>query len=120
MGSAFTPQVMLRVTSPDACPEQVHYRFRNAQVTLVRQGRPVIPSMVVSQATVNLAPWMKICQPGDHISLFISYRDIAIVGADGSLQLYSLPKRGELKGAKFDIRTEEAKGISFTWPLLKP
>jgi len=119
-GSALVPRVTLRVTSPDDCPEQARYRFRNAQLTLVRHGRPVIPSMSVNQANVNLTPLMEFYQSGDHIALFISYRDIAVVGADGSLQPYLPPKRGELKGEKFDIRTEEAKGISFKWPLLKP
>ena len=119
-GSAFTPRVMLRVTSPDDCPKQVRYRFRNAQLTLVRHGRPVVPSLVVSQSEVSLGLWMKYCQPGDHINMFIAYQDVAIVAADGSLQLYSPPKRGELKGPKFDIRTDESKGLSFTWLLLKP
>ncbi|WP_324678379.1 hypothetical protein [Hymenobacter sp. GOD-10R] len=119
-GSALVPRVRLRVTSPDDCAEQGHYRFRNALITVVRRGRPVIPSMIVNQPDVNLVPWTKYCQPGDHITFFISYHDIAVVAADGSLQPYSLPKRGEIKGEKFDIRTDQAKGISFTWPLLKP
>ncbi|OUJ72314.1 hypothetical protein BXP70_18825 [Hymenobacter crusticola] len=119
-GSVLTPQITLRVTSPDDCSEQVHYRFRNALMTLVRRGRPVIPSSIVNQSNVNLAQWMKYCQPGDRITLFISYHDIAIVKANGSLQPYAQPKPEDLKGQKFDIRTEQAKGISFTWPLLKP
>ncbi|MCB2407924.1 hypothetical protein [Hymenobacter lucidus] len=112
-GSAFVPLVTLRVAAAAGCPEQP-YRFRNAELTLIRRGRPALPTLVVSQPNVDLRALASSIQPGDQIYVFIAYQNLAVVGADGTPQPYAPPKPSS--GA-VDIRTPDSKGISFRWQL---
>ncbi|WP_460615468.1 hypothetical protein [Hymenobacter seoulensis] len=113
---SLVPDLTLRVVAA-GCPEQ-RFRFRNAQVTLVRRGRPVLPSKLVSQPQLDLSAWQRAYEPGDQLTIFIPYQDLAVVAPDGTLQRYATapkPSSGHI-----DLRTDNAKGLSFTWPQAKP
>jgi hypothetical protein len=96
--------IKLQLTPAAGCPGQV-YRFRNAQITLMRNKRPVLPTLLANQPLVSVKDIISVSQPGDRIYIFIPYKDLAVVSADGKLQPYRQPQ------------TAEAKGISFTWLL---
>lgn len=112
-GSAFVPLITLRVAAAPGCPEQT-YRFRNAELTLTRNGRPALPTLVVSQPKADLRALAGSIRPGDQLYVFIAYQNLAVVAPDGTLQPYAPPKPGS--GA-VDIRTPDSKGISFRWQL---
>lgn len=118
-GSALAPSVMLQVTPDSECPDQISYQFRTAELTLVRRGRPVMPSLRVSQPQVDLRTWLRVYQPGDRIYIFIPYNSLVVVAADGKQQPYPAPQRARPKRGQLDLDTEEAKGINFTWLLIK-
>ncbi|HEX8424666.1 hypothetical protein [Hymenobacter sp.] len=119
-GSALFPSVTLRVIPDAGCPAQGNFRFRNAELTLVRHGRPLLPNMLVNQPQVDLRSLLSMYQPGDHLVVFIAYENLAIVGADGKLKPYLQTKPVKPKPGHLDLLTDEAKGISFNWPLVKP
>lgn len=119
-GSVLFPSVTLRVIPDAGCPMQGNFRFRNAQLTLVRHGRPLLGSMLVNQPQVDLRSLVGMHQSGDHLHVFIAYENLAVVGANGKLTPYLQTKPVKPKPGQLDLITDEAKGISFKWPLVKP
>ena len=117
-GSALAPNVTLRVHPDSQCPDRVSYKFSAAELTLVRHGRPVMPAMRVNQPQVNLTAWLKVSEPGDRIYIFIPYANLVVISADGKQRPYPQPRPTQPKAAKLDLSTDEAKGISFVWPLV--
>lgn len=115
-GGPMARVVRLQVTPDADCPEPVSYQVSNAQVTLIRRGRPVLPSLSVKQPTVDLRAWVSVCQPGDHINVFIPYQNLTMVAANGARRPY-LPPAAK-PSQPLDIRTDAAKGISFNWVVV--
>jgi len=118
-GSALFLLVRLQILSEPECPDQVSYRARNAELTLVRGGRPLMPTILVRQPQVDMRPWMNTYQPGDHINVFIAYENLIVVSADGQQRPYVKPLPKLSKFPHFDLRTDDSKGISFTWRLVQ-
>ncbi|UOG76383.1 hypothetical protein MTX78_07225 [Hymenobacter tibetensis] len=116
-GSALLPRVTLQVTPDAACPNAVRYQFRSAELTLVRRGRPLLPAIRAHQPQVDFTAWMQVYEPGDRIHIFIPYQHVVMVTANGVAQLYQPPTQAQVQGKKFDLRTDQAKGISFNWLL---
>ncbi len=60
-GGSLTPRIALQVTSEAGCPGQ-SFGFKNAELTLVRRGRPVVPARSVRgpNVEVNLSEWMRV------------------------------------------------------------
>jgi hypothetical protein len=118
-GHPMAPSVRLRVAPAPGCPTAVSYRVSSAELTLTRGGRPLLPTRSVRQPRVDLRALMSVAQPGDHIYVFIPYQNLSVVAADGSQQPYLPP--GLTKpppGQIIDLRTDESRGISFSWLLL--
>jgi len=116
-GGALATSITIRVAPAAGCPEQ-RYRFRNAQITLVHHGRPALPSLVANEEAVNLRPFSSY-ESGDQVVVFIAYQDLATVAADGSIRPYLAARAAKLKSGQFDLKTDESKGISFNWSLVK-
>ncbi|MBO0356374.1 hypothetical protein J0X19_00315 [Hymenobacter sp. BT186] len=119
VGSALVPSVTLQVAPEAGCPEQ-RYRFRNAEVTLIRKGRPALPSLKVSQPQLDLRYFLNHYIPGDYLFVFIAYQNVALVSGDCSLTPLRSLKDAKSNPGQLDLRTDDAKGISFRWPLQKP
>ena len=116
-GAAFAPKVTLLVSPSPACTDGVSYQFKEAEVTLMRGRRPLTLTKLVHQPVEDLT-WMSMyLQPGDRIYVFISYKNLVAVSADGKQRPYPQPVQPQ--PAQPDLRTDAAKGVSFSWLLLK-
>jgi hypothetical protein len=115
-GSPLPASAQMRLVPAPGCPAAGSYRATGAEVTLVHAGRPVLPTMMVSQSRIDLRPFQRIAQPGDHLFVFIPYKNLRVVAADGSQAPYAnpIPKPGKL-----DIATDQARGVSFKWLVVK-
>jgi hypothetical protein len=114
----FPPRMTLQVASEAGCPDQ-RFGFKKAELTLVRRGLPVLPSTIVSgpEDKMTLLEERRAYQPGDRLHAFIYYQNLFIVSADGKKMPYPRPKATVPNRGKLDLRTDEAKGISFNWEL---
>jgi hypothetical protein len=117
--SALFAAITLRVAPDAGCPEQ-RYRFRDAEVTLVRKGRMALPTLLVRQPQVDLSSMIDRYQSGDHLFVFIAYHNIALVGPDGTLTPLRPAKGAKPRPGQLDLQPDESRGISFIWPLVKP
>ena len=116
-GAAFAPKATLLVSPNPACTDGVSYQFKEAEVTLMRGRGPLTPTKLVHRPVEDLT-WMNMYrQPGDRIYVFISCKNLIAVSADGKQRSYPQPKQPQ--PAQPDLRTDAAKGISFSWLLLK-
>lgn len=109
-GAPFARLVRLRVSPGAGCPANVRYQFTEAQVTPIRDGRPLTPTKLLRQSTANLGEMGPSVRPGDRLHVFIPYDKLVVVAADGTQTPYPIPKGG----------TDEDEGISFDWLLVKP
>ncbi|UOQ50878.1 hypothetical protein [Hymenobacter cellulosivorans] len=109
----------LRVAPDAGCPAQA-YRFRHAEVTLVRNGRPVLPILLVEKPQADLRPFLNYYQTGDQLRVFIAYQNVATVAADGTLTPLLPAKDAQRQPGQLDLRAGESKGISLYLPLTKP
>jgi hypothetical protein len=117
-GTPWNPLVTLRVSSAAGCAEPVRYRFKDAQVSLIRNGHPVLPTLLVSQPRADLSDFTRYCRPGDHLYILIPYSNLVVVDAAGNRRPYVKPK-GKAEAEKVDITTDESKGIVFSWLLTR-
>ena len=120
-GAAFAPKVTLAVGPDPACAEGGNYRFREAEVTLLRGRRPVLSTLLVHRPEIDLKYLTGIAQPGDRIHVFVSYKNLFVVAADGRLRPYLRPELspGQQTGVGNALLTDEARGISFNWRLVQ-
>lgn len=107
----------MRLVPAPGCPAADSYRATGAEVTLVRAGRPVLPIMLVPQSRLDLRPLQSIAQPGDHLFVFIPYKNLLVVSADGSQRPYAKPAP---KPNRLELAPNDAKGISFKWLIIQP
>ncbi|UYZ64688.1 hypothetical protein [Hymenobacter weizhouensis] len=118
-GSAPAPTVTLQVAAEPGCPSPASYRFRQAQATLVRQGRPVLPALLITQPQADLTPLLRAARPGDQVYVFIPYGSLVTVAADGKQQPYQPPQAAPSRTRPLDLQTDQAKGINFVWKLVR-
>ncbi|WP_310393487.1 hypothetical protein [Hymenobacter sp.] len=118
-GAAFAPKVTLLVSSSPECAAKATYRFREAEVTLLRGRRPLLPTKLVRRPEADLTDLMGIAQPGDRIRVFVLYKNLAVVSADGKLSLYPAPKVDDKNELNANLLTDEARGVGFNWVLLQ-
>lgn len=116
-GSAMAPIVRLQITSDPECAENISYRVTTAEITLVRNGRPLLPTLLVKQPQADLRGFLRHAQPGDHVYVFIPYKNLRVVAADGTLLPFLPPAKA--KSRQLDVATDGAKGIGFNWLLLQ-
>ncbi|WP_400191460.1 hypothetical protein [Hymenobacter sp. B81] len=117
-GAPMQGLITLQVVPNPECPGAAAFRFRNAEYTLVRNGRPVLPTFNLRQPQADLRPIMRAARPGDQVHVFIAYQNLGIVAADGRVQLYQPPAPPTDKRGQVDLIPDAAKGISFNWKLL--
>ena len=118
-GSPLLPEVRLEVAPAAGCPEQ-RYRFRNIELTLLRNGRPVLPTRVVQTAQLDLRSFRQFYATGDQLVLFIAYHNLALVSAEGELTPLRTLREARAASGLLDLRTEDSRGISFRWVLHRP
>lgn len=82
--SPLVAAVTLQVAPEPGCPPQ-SYRFRHAEITLVRKGRPALPTMVVETPQLDLRTFVQYYQTGDQLLVNISYQNLALVAPGGTL-----------------------------------
>ena len=118
-GAAFAPIITLAVAPNPACGAGGNYRFREAEITLMRGRRPAMPTLLVHRPEVNLTELTGSARPGDRICFFVSYQNLFVVAADGKLHPYPRPalSPGQQTGVGNALLTDEDKGISFNWLL---
>lgn len=105
-GAPLAPQVTLQLTANGQCAASTRYQFTEAELTLVRNRRPLLPQLHTSQPAVDLSTWISQAQPGDRVYVFVPYKNLRIVGADGQARPYPLPTDGGNK-----------VGVGFNWVL---
>ena len=120
-GAAFAPNVTVLVRSSPACAQGDNYRFREAEVTLLRGRRPVTMTKSVHGPQVDLGDFALAARPGDRIHIFILYKNLYVVAANGTLHPYPHPALSEeqQRGITANLITDEARGIWFNWLLQK-
>jgi hypothetical protein len=120
-GAPFAPNVTVLVSSSPACANGDTYRFREAEVTLLRGRRPVTMTMLVHRPQVDLSDFAPNAQPGDRIHVFVWYKNLYVVAANGALRPYPHPALSEeqQRGMNANLVMDEAKGIWFNWVLQK-
>jgi hypothetical protein len=111
-GSALAPSITLQVQPGPKCPSQAHYTFSRADLTLVRDKRPLLPTLRTEQPQVDLRAFMQASQPGDRIFIEIPYANLVVVAADGKQQPYRHPGRPQPKGTP---PADELGGLVFSW-----
>ncbi|MBC6699201.1 hypothetical protein [Hymenobacter sp. BT190] len=116
-GGPLPASAQMRLMPAPGCQQASSYRATGAEVTLIRAGRPVLPIMLVSQSRLDLRPFQQVAQPGDHLFVFIPYKNLLVVAADGSQSSYAKPTP---KPGKPDLAPNDAKGISFKWLIIRP
>jgi hypothetical protein len=118
-GAAFASKVTLRVSPSPACTPGDSYRFREAEVTLIRGGRPLMMTRLVHTPKVNLDEFARSARPGDHIYVFVWYKNLYTVAANGTVHPYPRPELSEeqQRGITANLLTDEARGIGFNWVL---
>ncbi|OON67125.1 hypothetical protein [Hymenobacter sp. CRA2] len=107
-GAPLAPKVTLQVDPAPECPRSSSYRFTDAELTLVRGRRPLVPSIHANGPDVDLSAWMKLVQPGDRIYVFVPYKSLVVVAADGTPQPFPQPK----------LEADSQNGIGFNWALV--
>ena len=120
-GAAFAAHVLLAVVPNPACVDGGTYRFREAEVTLLRGRRPVLATLLVHQGEADLTALTSHAQPGDRLYVFVPYKHLFLVATDGTLRPYRRPSPDakEPTGIEAALLTDEAKGISFNWQLTR-
>ena len=120
-GAPFAPKMTVLVSASPACAHGNSYRFREAEVTLARGRHPVTATMVVHGPEVDLGDFARIAQPGDRIHIFVQYKNLYVVAADGTLRPYPRLALSEeqQRGMNANLITDEARGIGFNWVLQK-
>jgi hypothetical protein len=118
-GAAFAATVRVAVVPDPACADGGTYRFREAEVTLMRGRRPAWPTLLIHQGDADLRALARVAQPGDRIHVFVGYKNLFLVARDGTLRPYQrpVPAANEPKGIDAALVTDEAKGIGFDWQL---
>ncbi|WP_157547513.1 hypothetical protein [Hymenobacter sp. DG25A] len=117
-GSAMAPGIRLQITSDPECREKVSYRVTAAEITLVRGGRPLLPTLLVKQPQADLRGFMPHSRSGDYVYVFIPYKNLRVVSADGTLQPYLPPASAKSESRQRDVTPDAAQGIVFKWILL--
>ncbi|UYZ60750.1 hypothetical protein [Hymenobacter latericus] len=115
-GAAMAPAVRLQLSSDPACADKLRYQCQYAELTLMRAGRPVLPAIRAYKPNVDLSAWVRAARPSDRIYVFVPYANLTVVAPDGSRQPYTRPEPA--KPTYPDMRTDAAKGVSFSWQLL--
>ncbi|GAB3823705.1 hypothetical protein [Hymenobacter jeollabukensis] len=108
-GSALAPAVTLELKPNPQCPPEMRYQFTHAEVTLMRGIRPATPTLIAAKPELSLSAFMPLYQDGDWLYIFIPYKNLRVVGADGQAQPYTAPVTGADSNAD--------NGIGFSWPL---
>ncbi|AYA36836.1 hypothetical protein D3Y59_07060 [Hymenobacter oligotrophus] len=116
-GAAMASAVRLQLSSDPACSEKANYRCKYAELTLLRAGRPVLPTIRAYKPDVDLSAWVRAAMPGDKIYVFVPYTNLTVVAPDGTQLPYAQPEPAKPKYP--DMRTDEAKGVGFSWQLTK-
>jgi hypothetical protein len=70
---------------------------------------------------VDLGDFAGIARPGDRIYVFVLYKNLYVVAANGTLHPYPRPELSEeqQRGINANLITDEARGIGFNWVLHK-
>lgn len=108
-GSALVPQVTVQVNASPECSENVSYQFNEAELTLVRGRRPILPTKHVSQAEVDLSDMMKVVRPGDRVFVFVPFKSLTVVSADGKRTPYPVA----------DLKASDENGVGFNWLIVQ-
>ena len=118
-GAAFAPKVTLRVSPNPACAHGDNYRFREAEVTLLRGRRPLMMTKLVHGPEIDLGDFARTARPGDRIYVFVLYKNLYTVAANGTVHPYPRPELSEeqQRGITANLLTDEARGIGFKWVL---
>ena len=103
-GSALPATITLALTDKPGCATDMAYQFTGAELTLVRDKRPLLPTMSVKQSEVDLTEFRKIYQTGDRIFIEIPGRNIAKVST---------------KDKQEKSPVAENQGVSANWLLKK-
>lgn len=104
-GAALVPQVTLQVSPASTCGEKVSYQFSDAELTLIRERRPLLPTLRVSQTAVDLSDMMPLAKPGDRVYVFVPYKSLTVVAPDGKRTPYPEP----------DVAPKQENGADFSW-----
>lgn len=112
-GSALAPSITLQVQPGPKCPGQAHYTFSYAELTLVRDKRPLLPTLSAKQPQVDLRALVQASQPGDRLFIEIPYANLVVVAADGKQQPYRRPGRPQPGGTP--PAADESGSLTFNW-----
>lgn len=80
-GTALVPKFTLALTKNPACTENITYRIKGAEATLVRARKVVVAPQTLSGQTIDISTWAKEFKPGDQV--YVEVVVVEAMGADG-------------------------------------
>ena len=105
--------------SPGAdCPGAVRYEFTAVEMTLTRGPRPMMPTRTMRPSAINMLDFARTYDTGDRLYVFVPYRNLVVVAADGTKHPYP-PPAPKTTNAGIDLSTDQQKGIGFNWLLIR-
>ncbi|MBO2007822.1 hypothetical protein [Hymenobacter negativus] len=113
-GAPLAPHATLRISPSSAC-SGTRYQCTGVELTLLRGTRPLTPTRTVRRPQVDLTAWLPEARPGDRLYVFVPYKNLLVLAANGSTTPYPLPETNPSKSRGLDLATDDVKGISFTW-----
>lgn len=103
-GSALPASITLALTSKPGCAADAAYQFTGAELTLVRDKRPLLPTMTANKSEVDLTEFRKVYQTGDRLYIEVPGRNIARILA---------------KDTQNKLPDSENQGVAVVWLLEK-
>ncbi|WP_143436651.1 hypothetical protein [Hymenobacter crusticola] len=103
-GSALPASITLVLANKPNCASDVTYQFTGAELTLVRDKRPLLPTMMANSPEVDLTAFRKLYQTGDRLYIEVPGRSIVKVSTAGK---------------KEKLPLAENQGAAINWVLKK-
>jgi hypothetical protein len=98
--SPFVPTITLKLAKAASCPEPLTYQFKTADLILVRDKRPLLPTLTVTTSAVDLTAFQHVYQPGDKI--YIELHEVTLTSPTGEPTAH---------------RSKVSDALAYTWTL---
>jgi hypothetical protein len=98
--SPFVSAITLTLAKAASCQEPRTYQFKAADLILVRDKRPLLPTLTVTTSSVDLTAFKQVYRPGDKI--YIELHEVTLTSPTGEPTAY--PVKGN-------------NSLAYTWTL---
>jgi hypothetical protein len=84
--SPFVSAITLTLAKAANCQVPLTYQFKAADLTLVRNKRPILPTLTVTTASADLTAFKQVYRPGDKI--YIELHEVTLTSPTGQPTAY--------------------------------